>query len=92
MFSMFNAAKREIIVFRSRLRSIGEMNIIFNGYKLDSSPSTKYLGVFLDDHLSWNRYISDHCCNLLEELIVHFLNFVTMFLFQYSFKCLLCYL
>ena len=53
-----NAAKTEIIVFRNRLRPIGEINIIFDGHKLNSSSSIKYLGVFLDEHLDWNKHIS----------------------------------
>ena len=56
-----NAAKTEIIVFRNRLRPIGEMNIIFDGHKPNSSSSIKYLGVFLDEHLDWNKHISDLC-------------------------------
>ena len=59
-----NAAKTEIIVFRNRLRPIGEINIIFDGHKLNSSSSIKYLGVFLDEHLNWNKHISDLCCKL----------------------------
>ena len=53
-----NAAKTEIIVFRNRLRPIGEMDVIFDGHKLNSSSSIKYLGVFLDEHLDWNKHIS----------------------------------
>ena len=59
-----NAAKTEIIVFRNRLRPIGEINIIFDGHKLNPSSSIKYLGVFLDEHLNWNKHISDLCCKL----------------------------
>ena len=44
-----NASKTEIIVFRSRLRPIGEMNILFNGHKLNPCSSLKYLGVLLDE-------------------------------------------
>ena len=47
-----NATKTELIVFRSRFRLIGEINIVFNGIKLSPSSSLKYLGVLLDEHLS----------------------------------------
>ena len=40
------------------------MNIIFDCHKLNSSSSIKYLGVFLDEHLNWNKHISDLCCKL----------------------------
>ena len=59
-----NGAKTEIIVFRGRLKTIGELNIIFNGHRLNSSSSIKYLGVFLDEHLSWNKHKLDLCCKL----------------------------
>ena len=47
-----NAENTEIIVFRNRLKLIGEMSITFNGHKLNSSSSTKYLGFSLDEHLN----------------------------------------
>ena len=59
-----NATKTELIVFRSRFRLIGEINIVFNGIKLSPSSSLKYLGVLLDEHLSWNQHISDLWCKL----------------------------
>ena len=36
---------------------IGEMNIIFDGHKLNSSSSIKCLGVFLDEYLDWNKHL-----------------------------------
>ena len=36
----------------------------FNGHKFDPSSSLKYLGVLLDEHLSWNQHIFDLCCKL----------------------------
>ena len=74
-----NAEKTEIIIFRSRLKLVGETNIIFNGYKLNSSSSIKYLGVILDEHLNWDKHIFRIFVVNLEELTVHFLKFVIMF-------------
>ena len=59
-----NATKTELIVFRSRFKLIGEINIVFNGIKLNPSSSLKYLGVLFDEHLSWNQHISDLCWKL----------------------------
>ena len=58
--------KTEITVFRSRLKLIGKLKIIFNGQWLNSTSSIKYLSVFLDEHLSWNKHTSDLCCKLIK--------------------------
>lgn len=40
--------KFEIIVYKIRLKAIGEMNICLNGCKLNSCSSLKYLGVLFE--------------------------------------------
>ena len=47
-------------MFRSRLKKVDqEFEIIFAGQTLNPSSSIKYLGVHLDEHLTWKPYISE---------------------------------
>ena len=55
-----NADKTEMVLFKSRRKTFDtEPLIILNGHRLAPSPSIRYLGVLLDQHLSWSYQISD---------------------------------
>lgn len=57
-----NVSKSNLIVFRphrskgSKLRS--EVNILMNGEKVTQKTYTKYLGIYIDQHLTWKEHIA----------------------------------
>jgi hypothetical protein len=56
-----NATKTEYILFHSKSKSLDKnfIKIKINGKRLFPSSSVKYLGVYLDEHLSWPTHIND---------------------------------
>ena len=55
-----NASKTEFVLFKSRLISFdSEIEIFIDGRKLTPSSSIKYLGVIIDQHLTWSDHTSD---------------------------------
>ena len=73
-----NVEKTEYIIFKSRFKFPGDLNLFLNGRKLSPSSSLKYLGVLLDEHLNWDQHISNLCCKLRRANGV-LSKFVTMF-------------
>ena len=50
-----NASKTEIILFRPKTKTITKhLNFRINGQKVNIVKQTKYLGIYLDKHLTWN--------------------------------------
>ena len=57
-----NVNKTEFIIFRSPRSSVDcdyEINIRLNGKRLYPSTYIKYLGILLDEHLSWKPHINE---------------------------------
>ena len=53
-----NSSKTEYILFRHKLKPINyQLKIKIDGKKLYPSTFIKYLGVFLDENLSWNNHV-----------------------------------
>ena len=53
-----NLSKTEYILFRHKLKPINyQLKIKIDGKKLCPSTFIKYLGVFLDENLSWNNHV-----------------------------------
>ena len=53
-----NAGKTELIFFHSKQRCLNyDISIKFNGVRLISVDYVKYLGMFIDNYLSWNYHI-----------------------------------
>ena len=51
-----NKGKTELIIFRNGKKEIDyDLKIKINGKRLFPSDSVKYLGVYLDSHLNWNK-------------------------------------
>ena len=60
-----NKEKTELIIFRNSRKKIDyKLKIKINGRKLYPSDNVKYLGIFLDSHLNWNK----HCDYLATKL------------------------
>ena len=54
-----NVNKTEIVVFRSPAKQIYKnLNFRLSGQKIESKRCTKYLGVIIDEHLSFNEYMN----------------------------------
>ena len=53
-----NAKKTELIIFRSKRKPINrDISIRLHGSKLKPGENVKYLGMYLDNHLSWDFHI-----------------------------------
>ena len=54
-----NVDKTKLLLFQSKVRKVdnGSFSIKLQGVKLSPSNSVKYLGVFIDNHLSWDTHI-----------------------------------
>ena len=53
-----NSNKTELIVFRKKGTSIPNIKIKINGTKLIPTTCVKYLGIYLDEHLTFDSHIS----------------------------------
>ena len=54
-----NVNKTEIVVFRSPTKQIYKnLNFRLSGQKIEPKHCTKYLGVIIDEHLSFNEYMN----------------------------------
>ena len=56
-----NTAKTELILFHSKRRLIDfySFSIRFNGIELSQVDNVKYLGMYLDSHLSWEYHLHE---------------------------------
>ena len=50
-----NANKTELLIFRPKSKSITkQLNFRISGQKINPVNKAKYLGIYLDEHLTWN--------------------------------------
>ena len=57
-----NETKTELIIFRSPRKNLPrEPDIRINNYKLKLDSHVKYLGILIDEVLSWNKQIESIC-------------------------------
>ena len=73
-----NASKPELIIFRTKNKSITkQLNFRISGQKLNPVNKAKYLGIYLDEHLTWNFQLNQRkaklsrSCGLLAKLRYH---------------------
>ena len=61
-----NASKTELIFFHSKRHALNydDISIKFCGTKLHPVDHVKYLGMYIDKHLSWNVHIQELCKKL----------------------------
>ena len=73
-----NANKTELIIFRPKNKNITkQLNFRISGQKINTVNKTKYLGIYLDQHLTWNFQLNQiktklsRSCGLLAKLRYH---------------------
>ena len=61
-----NSAKTNFLIFRSRQNRTTNLpvQINFDNACINRSESAKYLGVILDENLTWNQHITEVCNKL----------------------------
>ena len=54
-----NVIKTNYIIFRSRQKyvDLDKIDIVLNGQKIKRVTNTKFLGIIIDEHLSWDKHI-----------------------------------
>ena len=69
-----NTSKSSFTIFKSCRKKINNLpnSIDFLNYKIERKSSVKFLGIILDDHLTWNQHTND-LCNKLRSLFHIFL-------------------
>lgn len=79
-----NTSKTEIVLFRTTRKIITKhLNFRLSGQKLNLSSKTKYLGIILDEHLSWDPQIHDLTAKLSRSVgflskLRHFVDYKTL--------------
>ena len=65
-----NIDKTNFIIFRSHQKALPlpDPNLIIMGTSITQVTSTKFLGVFVDQHLSWKQHISSISCKVSKNL------------------------
>ena len=60
---LLNTSKSQYVVFRSNGKKIPNNidPLTIGGHQIDRSQSVRFLGVTLDDHLSWKEHLSNVC-------------------------------
>ena len=73
-----NANKTELLIFRPKSKSITkQLNFRISGQKINPVNKAKYLGIYLDEHLTWNFQLIQiktklsRNCGLLAKSIYH---------------------
>ena len=57
-----NVKKSNYVIFKPKQRSEEfDLNIEINGYKMIRTKEVTFLGVILDENLSWKSYIFTYC-------------------------------
>lgn len=60
-----NATETDLALFRHKSKSINyDLRILINDKRLSLNPLVKYLGIYLDVHLSWGKQINNICIRL----------------------------
>ena len=56
-----NVKKSQLIIFHSKLKKVNitTFSIKFEGIKLIPSKYVKYLGVYIDENLSWSAHVNE---------------------------------
>jgi hypothetical protein len=74
-----NPSKTEFILFGSQqmvsISSSNSINVV--GANVNTSPCIKYLGCFLDEHLTFKKFVSEKCKTISLNYIKHIHQYLT---------------
>ena len=55
-----NVSKTELIIFESRMKKVDfDLKLKLNGKRIYPTKSVKYLGIKINESLTWNEHIND---------------------------------
>ena len=76
-----NTTKTSFTIFKSNRKKIENIpnKIDFANYTIERTSTIKFLGIILDEHLTWNQHIIE-VCNKLKSLFHVFIIFEDIFL------------
>ena len=67
-----NSGKSELVIFCSKTKKeLDESTIKINKSKLSPVPNVNYLGVVLDEFLSWDAHVNNLCKNKLKLMVFY---------------------
>ena len=52
-----NTQKTKLMLFHRKQKHLDEINVVINGIEIELVPSFNYLGIMLDENLSWKSHI-----------------------------------
>ena len=63
---MVNSSKTNYMVFKTKNRKLQDVpiQILLNGQQISQASVTKFLGVHLDESISWSKHIEDVCLKI----------------------------
>ena len=61
---ILNTNKTNYIMFGTKTKIPTDLNLFYSNKKITRVSSTTFLGVFVDEKLSWNHHIN-HLCNTI---------------------------
>ena len=81
-----NPSKTEFILFGSQqmvsISSSNSINVV--GANVNTSPCIKYLGCYLDKHLTFKKFVSEKCKTI--SLNLYYIKHIRQYLTEYSCK------
>jgi len=63
-----NVKKSEFILIRSQQRKVNDIQLTLNKQNLPRTASCKYLGTYIDEHITWKEHVR-HVCKKISPII-----------------------
>jgi hypothetical protein len=74
-----NIKKTNYVVFKSKQKRINtDLSLSFNGQALKKAHVVKFLGVFIDENLSWTEHITYICKKISKSVGIIYRNYKRM--------------
>ena len=80
-----NASKTEIILFKNQRKNITKnLNFRLSGQKIKLSSHVKYLGLILDENLTWDKQMHNLTLKFILAKLCHYLDYKTILSVYYA--------